>query len=182
MKLTLKNVRLSFPKLFRPDDKFGGGPKYGASFIIDPESDEGMANLKGLEGIVRELEARHLGDKEMPEDRLPIKDGDIKGYPGWEGMRIVTANSRRPPVIHDRALREIAEGDAQEPYAGCYVDAVLDLYAIDPQSDYGPRICAALGGVRFRSKGKPFGKRLVDAENDYSAIADDNEADDVPEI
>ena len=46
-KVQLKNVRLSFPKLFKPESMEEGGKlNYSASFLIDPETKVGAENIK----------------------------------------------------------------------------------------------------------------------------------------
>ena len=52
-KLKLNNVRLSFADLFTAVSKFDGDPKFSASFIIDPSSEDGKANLAAFKKIVR---------------------------------------------------------------------------------------------------------------------------------
>ena len=85
MKLILRNVRLSFADLFIAVSKFDGDPKYSASFILDPASEDGKANLASFKKIVRQLETEKFGGDELPTDKLPIQSGDDKDYGGWAG-------------------------------------------------------------------------------------------------
>ena len=168
MKLKLSNVRLSFADLFTAVSKFDGDPKFSASFIVDPKSDDGKANLAEFKKIIRQLEKEKFGGKEMPLDKLPIKDGNEKEYDGWKDMMILSAANKKRPVIVGRKRQPVAEGDVDAPYSGCIVNAVLDVWAMDGK--YGQRICASLEAVQFAAEGEPFSASSVNVEADFEEI------------
>lgn len=172
-KLKLNNVRLSFADLFTPVSKFDGDPKFSACFIIDPQSDDGKANLAAFKKIVRQLEAEKFGGDELPTDKLPIQDGNEKDYSGWEDKVIISAANKKRPIIVGRKRQPVAEGDLDAPFPGCYVNAVLDVWAMSNQ--YGKRIIASLEGVQFAADGEPFTASSVNVESDFDDIdGDDN--------
>jgi hypothetical protein len=171
-KLKLNNVRLSFADLFTPVSKFDGDPKFSACFIIDPQSDDGKANLAAFKKIVRQLEAEKFGGDELPTDKLPIQNGDDKDYGGWAGNVIISAANKKRPVIVGRQRQVVAEGDIDTPFAGCYVNAVLDVWAMSNQ--YGKRIIASLEAVQFAADGEPFTASSVNVESDFDDIGGDD--------
>lgn len=168
MKLTLKNCRLSFADLFNAVSKFDGDPKFSASFIVDPKSDDGKANLAAFKKIVRQLEKEKFGGKELPIDKLPIKDGNDKDYDGWADMMIISAANKKRPTIVGRKRQPVAEGDVDAPYSGCIVNVVLDIWAMDNQ--FGQRIIASLEAVQFAAEGEPFVASVVNVEADFEEI------------
>lgn len=173
-KVVIKNVRLSFANLWEPVAKFGGDPKYDAAFIIDPDSIDGSCNLRRIEAVVRQLENQSFGGMEMPDDLLPLKDGNSHDYDGWADMTILSSSSRARPGVLDRGKRPVQAGEPGAPYSGCNVDAVIKLWAMD--NDYGKRICARLLAVRFRNHGEPFaGSGFDDDDFDDLEDLDDDE-------
>lgn len=183
MKVVLEDVRMAFPTLFEPKAIGDGKPAYGAKFIIEP----GSKNAKKLAEAVSAAAKEKWGEKAdavlemINEDkkstyvRGPYKNkktGEI--YDGFEGMHHVTAraNGDGPaPSTFDRAKRPVTARDGVL-YAGCYVDAVIDVYAQDhPQ--YGRRINAALKGVRFVRDGEAFGGGSPASADDFADREDD---------
>ena len=171
-KLKLNNVRLSFADLFTAVSKFDGDPKFSASFIIDPSSEDGKANLAEFKKIVRAIEAEKFQGNEMPTDKLPIQDGNDKGYDGWTDNVIISAANKKRPVIVGRQRQPVAEGDLDSPVSGDYVNVVLDLWGMNNQ--YGKRIIASLEAVQFAAKGEPFVASSVNVESDFEDISSDS--------
>ena len=171
MKLKLNNVRLSFADLFTAVSKFDGDPKFSASFIIDPSSEDGKANLAAFKKIVRQIEAEKFNGSEMPTDKLPIQDGNDKGYDGWTDNVIISAANKKRPVIVGRQRQPVAEGDLDSPVSGDYVNVVLDLWGMN--NNYGKRIIASLEAVQYAAKGEPFVASSVNVESDFEDISSD---------
>lgn len=169
MKLILKNVRLSFADLFTAVSKFDGDPKYSASFIIDPASEDGKANLASFKKIVRQLETEKFGGDELPTSHLPIQDGNTKGYSGWEDKLIISAANKKRPTIVGRQRQAVGEGDVDAPYAGCMVNVVIDLWGMNNQ--FGKRIIASLEAVQFAGEGDPFTVSSVNVDSDFEDIS-----------
>ena len=160
-KVQLKNVRLSFPKLFKPDTFNGEGtPKYGAAFLIDPSTPEGADNIKRLKAAANAAAEAKWGKGKIPKlkaDRQGLKDGDESEYDGYAGMQVATGADVRPPVLLDRDKSPLNEATCMAEnklYAGCYVDVLLNFWAQD--NSYGKRLNANLRAVRFREHGDEF--------------------------
>jgi len=168
MKLKLKNVRLSFADLYTAVSKFDGDPKFSAMFIIDKSTDEGKDNLTRFKSVVRDLEKEKLGGKELPIDKLPIQDGNDKEYSGWADMIIMSSANKKRPVIVGRKRQPVAEGDQDAPYSGCFVNAIVDVWAMDNQ--YGQRIICSLEAIQFAKDGEAFVASNVSVEDDFDEL------------
>lgn len=172
MKAKLTNVRLAFPTLFEAKTVNGEGePQFSACFLMDKA---GHTSLDPLKKVVEAVGAEKWGAK-WPQikkqleaqDRICLHDGEIKGYDGFADQWYVNANNRTRPTIIDRDKTPLVAADGK-PYAGCYVNASLDVWAMDNQ--YGKRICASLRGVQFFKDGDRFAG---------GGVADDDEFDDL---
>ncbi len=161
-RVMLHNVRLSFPNLFEPSivgDDPKAKPRYSAMLILTPEhpqlkeiNDKMVAVSK--EKWAAKAEAVYKGLK--TSDKLALHDGDTKAqYDGLGGNFFISAASQesaRPTVI-DRNKAPLTAKDGK-PYAGCYVNVHIDLWAQD--NGFGKRINAQLRGVQFLRDGDAF--------------------------
>ena len=105
-------------------------------------------------------------------DKTCLHSGDLKAnYDGFEGMLYISArNSLRPLVID--VNKSPLTGEDGKPYAGCYVNASLELWAQD--NNYGKRINATLMGVQFYKDGESFTGGGVASEDDFDDISLDD--------
>jgi hypothetical protein len=181
-RLLLKNLRLAFPNLFEATTVAGEGkPRYSATLLIPadhPQIEEirkaqiavatakwgakAAAILKGLE----------------KQDKLALHDGDTKSkYDGFPGNFFISAAAQEnaaPTVIdRDRSPLSIKSG---RPYAGCFVNASIELWAQD--NNYGQRVNAQLRGIQFYSDGDSFSAgRPADAD-EFEEVTEGAGADD----
>jgi hypothetical protein len=180
MELKLKNVRLSFPDLFKPRPfKPGDTPKYKATFLI-PKDDP---QIKVIEAAIVAT-AKEKWPKDFQKvlnsirgnaNKFCYQDGDNKSYDGYEGMMALSAGNKVRPSVFDRDRSPLTEDDGK-PYAGCYVNAIVELFAYD---NSGNGISASLSGVQFYKDGEAFsGGRpaAADAFDDLSVEDEDNYA------
>jgi hypothetical protein len=188
----LKNVRLSFPALFEPDERQNDDGEtrrvYKAAFLIPKEGDE-FGNMAKLRAAADQAKAKKWGpDKanwpKLKSERLCVRDGDEESWAGYAGHFYVSASApegRQPSIITNRKDKdkrwiEARPGQQGAPYAGCYVNAVVRLWAQDDKR-YGKRINASLESVQFRADGEAFGAAPVDpnskfTDDDVSDVAD----------
>lgn len=207
MKIAIQ-ARLAFPDLFEAV-KIGDDPKskprFGACFIIDPSAkcviiteelnDKGEVVKKNREpATVGEVVTRVAKEKWKDKaagvmatlkekDRSCYrktpkrnKSGDV--YDGFEGMHWIQSGNEVRPIVMDRNKAPLTPQDGK-PYAGCYVNATLDIWAQDNQ--WGQRINATLLGVQFDRDGDAFsGGAPADADDfdDLGAGADASSDDD----
>lgn len=188
MEIKLPNVRLAFPNLFRPQSVQGSDPKYGASFLIDPDTKAGSKLVAQIEDAMVEVANAKWGDKAdkilkglKKQGRVCLRDGDEKAeYDGFEGMMFVSATNAAKPTVTDRdPNEELTQADGK-PYGGCFVYGYIELWAQD--NDYGKRINASLKGVQFYKDGDAFsggGVAKVEDFEDLSDLGEDDEDDDL---
>ena len=186
--ILLKNVRLAFPVLWTPrasptNDGKPGKLKYSASLIMAPDHPD-VAKLKAL--IISIAKAKWADKSEVilkglkAQDKLCLHDGDTKAtYAGFAGNLFVSANSDNRPSVFDRHKINgqgviLAESDGR-PYAGCYVNASIDVWAQD-SAQWGKRINAQLRGVQFLRDGDAFAAGSPASEDDFADLS--NQGDD----
>lgn len=172
----LSNVRLAFPALFQPKTVNGEGePRYSAAFPIKP----GSENAKALAAAVQTVAAAKWGAKagailaelnskgRVAYKASPLsKDGET--YAGFEGMHTLNASNKARPTIVDRDRSPLVEADGK-PYAGCYVTAIVELWAQD--NSWGKRINATLKGVQFFADGEAFAGGVAASAADFDDLS-----------
>ena len=181
MKFTLQNVRLSFPALFEPKANDSGKLSYGAGFIFPPSHPSKAV----LDKIIDEVGTEKWGQKwpalkkQMAAgDSLLVHNGDAKAsLDGYEGNLYLNANNVVRPTIVDRDTSPLIAADGK-PYSGCYVNAILDIWAQD--NKFGKKINAQLQGVQFYKDGDAFAGGGKAAEvSDFNVMEDGADADDL---
>lgn len=194
--IPLKGARLSFARLYTPKAfQPGQDPRYEATYLLDPSDAGQLACIKGVLSAAAALakqvhgkvpyEIKKLAAKFIPGQALDPKekpdgiktgfsDGDDKSYDGYAGMFAIACHNKVRPTVVNRRLEPVAEGDAGAPYSGCYVNAKITLWAQDNQ--YGKRINANLRSVQFLRDGTAFGIAPVDAEDEFEALEDGEDA------
>lgn len=172
LEVRLERVRLSYPALFRPKAFEGQGGrgkgrdrdddselKYGASFIIDPETPHGKKALDQCEDAIDEAKFIEWGNKQpsLKDDKLALRDdkGEDTDNPECEGMWYVSASNKRRPKVLDRDGRTPLTDEDGVIYGGCYVNAIVRFWAQD--NKWGKRVNASLEGVQFVKDGEAFG-------------------------
>lgn len=187
-KIKMKDVRLSFPRLFDPKSfTEGQPPRFEGSFLLDPSD---KAHKKVIDKIAETAEEILLEQfkGEIPktveccfqyaDGETAIEIGSLKWrgkpktYDGYEGMFVISSSNKTRPTVVDRDLTPLAETDGK-PYAGCFVNATITLWVQDNQ--YGKRVNANLRAVQFVSDGDAFGVRPVDAEEEFDVLDGDDD-------
>ena len=168
--MQVQNVRISFPNIFQAS-AFAEGQtkKFSATFIMDEDHPQ-MEALK--EAIEQTAIAKW--DKKIPSSlKRPLRDGEEKDLDGFgEGTFFFNASNTKRPVLKDKDLSALVEDDGK-PYAGCYVNAIIELWGQDNQ--YGKRVNANVLAVQFAKDGEPFGDGVsasIDDFDDVEPVAD----------
>ena len=177
MKIMLKNVRLAFPTLWEPKTVAGEGePAFSASALVEPTDPQVKAIDAAIEQIAKDkwgAKADAILKQIRAQDRTALHDGDLKAqYAGFEGMKYVSARNKVRPGVFDTDRTPLGQSDGK-PYAGCYVNMSVELWAQDNQ--YGKRINASLRGVQFVRDGDAFagGGSAGDDEFDDLSVGED---------
>jgi hypothetical protein len=179
MKLMLKNKRLAFPALAKPQAIGDGEPAYGARLIIDPDDKD----VKVIDDAMREVAVRQwkdkgpdilamlIEDKKVAFSKLPYKSTKTgKVYDGFEGKySLGTRNPKTRPTAVDAYGTEITDTAQIERiiYAGCRVHAQVEIWAQD--NNFGRRVNCSLLGVMFAGDGDSFGGGSAPASADEFA-------------
>ena len=175
MNIQLSNVRLSYPQLFKPKafamSPVGQGqsePKFSAVAILDKAQDAKQIQIlkDGMKAVAEEK----WGVGKIPKGiKVCVRDGAEKegteGY-GPDIVFVSTSSAKRIPIV-DRNLTPLVEEDGK-PYAGCYINLSLRLWAQDNQ--YGKRINAQLRAVQFVKDGEAFGDKPADPKAEFKSL------------
>lgn len=183
----LRNVRLSFAALHEPAEMEGEDDNgntvirrfYKANFLIPKEGDE-FKNVAKIKKAADEAKSKKWGSnpKDWPKlkpERICLRDGDMENWDGYAGMLYVSANSpvdRKPQVITNRKDKDgnwikAEPGHERNPYSGCYVNALVRLWAQDNKKG-GKRINASLEVVQFLKDGEAFGAAPVNPNEKFT--------------
>ena len=106
------------------------------------------------------------------QDKICLHKGDVSkpGKPEYAGLYFVTGNNERRFTIVDGNRNPLVEKDGK-PYSGCYVNAKLNIWAMD--NKWGKRICATIRGVQFLRDGEAFTKGAAPASPDEFGVVTD---------
>jgi len=179
VKIQIKDVRLSFVNVFEAKQVQGQGDAKFSCAMLFAKSHPQKAEIE--RGIVEVAKAK-WGEAKYQEvlkalkaaDKLCVHDGDAKGdTPGYAGNLFINASNKiRPLTIGpDRGVLTAADG---KPYAGCYGNVIVELWAQDNQ--FGKRVNASLLGVQFIRDGERLAGGGVAAADDFEAIPGTEEA------
>lgn len=192
----LRDVRLSFAHIFEPqefrDDETGAVRRtFGANFLIDKEDDP-YGNLKAVKAAAKAVREKKWGSKQpnLKPEKLCLRDGDHEDWDGYEGCFYLSTNSpesRPPSVVTNRKDKdgdwiEAVPGQQNAPYSGCYVNAIVRIWAQDAEPKKGgKRLNASVESVQYRRKGEAFGAAPADpnskfTDDDVSDEGDDDSA------
>ena len=174
MKIAIKNARLAFPNLFRPQTFNGEGePTFSASLLI-PKNDP---QIELIEKTINAVAKDKWGEKAgtvlktlMAGGKTAFRDGDTKAdYAGFDGHMFIAARNKARPPVFDADKTPLTEMDGK-PYAGCYVVAHVDFWAQD--NAFGKRINATLSGIQFLKDGEPFSGGAPSSADDFEDVSE----------
>ena len=169
-KIILKNVRLSFPSLFRKAEFDGVNTKFEGTFLLDKTTQADQ--IKIVEKAIDDfLSAKFPNGAPKSIKRTVFVDGDSKDYDGYANqMGFKGSNTKRPTVIN-RDKSPITEEDGIL-YAGCYVNAIVDLWYSDHPKG-GKQVLGNVMGVQFVKEGEPFGTDTTSSADEFDSLEDE---------
>lgn len=160
--LVLRDVRIAFPELWEATQFDGQGEhRYSTAFLVDPASE----THKKIEAMIDQVAAAKWGVKAKAKlaglvgipNKFCYMDGHRKAdYAGFAGNMALSATRKLKdgrPVVVDRNKSPITAEDGKI-YAGCYVNATVDIWA---QDGTYPGIRATIINVQFVKDGESFG-------------------------
>ena len=169
-KIILKNVRISFPSLFKKGSFNGEETKYEATFLLNKE--EHADSITEIKAQIADLVKSNLKGSKVPADKICLRDGDEVEYDGYAGCFSIKCSTKKRPIVIDRDRSPLTEDDGK-PYGGCYVNASIDLWV--QNNAYGKRINSTLLAVQFAKDGEPFADGSTGDINDFDMITDDDD-------
>lgn len=188
MKIALKNVRLAFPSLFVPTaSEDGKQKKYKATLIIDPANPVNDEISKALNEVAKlkwkdkagTVLAKLRDERRLCFSRLQKTNKSGEVYDGFEGKHWLSASSDIQPGIFDVDRSKLTQEDGK-PYAGCYVNANVELWAQD--NKHGMRINATLRGVQFLRDGDAFSSARPAVADEFEDMSAEVGAGDVVDV
>ncbi len=178
--MILENVRLSFPALWEPKSFNGEGEaKYRAVFIIPRDSDAAKEIDKAINTVAADKwgakAAATLASIKGNPNKFCYKDGDSKPqFDGFAGNMFLSASNAHRPTVIDRNKAPLLQQDGK-PYAGCYVNALVEIWAQD--NKYGKGIHATLRGVQFYKDGEAFGASAPASPEEFQDLSVSEDSD-----
>lgn len=194
----LTDVRLSFFNGFQPakDRTSKAGElikgKYGANFLLEKGTDGTKKNIAKIRKAGNDAKQKRWGDEKnwpkLKPEKVCLRDGDLEDYDGYEGcFYLSTNNDKKPQIITNRKDKdgkwiEAEEGHKNAPYSGCYVNALVRIWAQD--NEHGKRLNASVEVVQFLRDGEAFSgaapvdpneKFTDDMVGDEGSIGDEDE-------
>ena len=157
-RITIKNARLAFPALHEPKQVNGEGkPAFSAAFLLSAQDPQVDAINELIDKVATEKwgqKAKTILGVMRGKDMVCLHNGDLKAqYEGFEGNYFVSARSATKIMVVDRDKTPLT-AESGKPYGGCYVDASIEIWAMDNQ--WGKRVNASLRWVQFRRDGDAF--------------------------
>jgi len=167
--IVLRNVRLSFPAIWKPKAAQGGGTlKFSASLLLDKATN--AKDIAAVKAAMTEV-GKAKWPTGIPKGCTPcLKEGNSKDYDGYDDSNMfVSASSDKRPVIVDTDPTVALVEEDGKPYAGCVINASIRLWAQDNQ--FGKRINAQLTGIQFVEDGEAFGDAPLNPVDVFGAVA-----------
>lgn len=187
-RVQLQEVRLSFPDLFIPTEfeKGDGKARFNAAFLTVP----GTENDKRIWAAIQQVAIEAWGQKDPAKGLAKVReyegnsnkfcyiDGNKKDYDGYKSMFCLSSHRKaadgRPSVLdRNKAPLTLADG---KPYAGCYVNALVEIWAQDGTNS---GIRCGLLGVQFVKDGDAFSGAGRASAEDFEDLGVPADADDL---
>ncbi len=151
-------VRLSFPKIFKPESFEGGPEKFQATFIFDQEAQKSPEYAK-LKAAVKAAAVKKWGDKLPKGIKSPFRPCSEKPHlAGYEdGHVFMKASSDTPPQLLDQLKNKItlADDGLRKLYPGCFVRAIVGAFAYDKKGNKG--VSFGLRAIQKVKEGEALG-------------------------
>lgn len=186
----LNNVRLSFPHIFEPQEQENDDgttrKSYNSVFMVPKEDNPHLDTiLKRMKAGSAAAKKQAWGNDPESWPKIPasmtcFKDGDNDDHfttprAEYAGHYIISSSSpaNRPPRIvtnrkgTDNKWIDAEPGKKNSPYAGCWVNAIIELYGQkkDPKRKMPNRINASFSVVQFLRDGEAFGNSGADPDD-----------------
>ncbi len=176
-KILLPDVRLSYANIWRPrkfDDD--SEPRFEATGLLDPTLEKHQKTIAKITSEFERICKEQWGKvpQKLKGKPFGLADEDELEYDGWAGMFYFAANTKptRPKIVDRNPNIVLTEEDGR-PYAGCYVNLSVQMWA-DARKVYGPRINGTLRAIQFYRDGEAFsGAGPINAADEFEDVSDE---------
>ena len=155
--ITLPNVRISYPHLFKATDYQNNKDfKYQATAIFGPEHEKLKEKiLVYIKKLIRKEKASNpdwADVDELSSEYLFLRQGNDESTvrERYKDKWIVVASNKYKPVVVDRKKNHIKENEGC-PISGDYVNMNITLWL--QSNEHGKRVNANVVGVQFVKSG-----------------------------
>lgn len=161
--IIIRNVRLAFPDVFKAVQFEGAGPfSYKSTLLVDPGTENDKAIRQAINQAATSKWAAKAGEylkalQASGSSKFCYVDGITKAYDGFAGKWALSASRPQdsgPVKLINRDMSPLDELSGK-PYAGCYVNAKVQLWAQD--NNFGKGIRCTLIALQFVGDGESFG-------------------------
>lgn len=182
MKVMLKDVRIAFcQSLLVPEQYQNKGPfRHSAQFLVAVGSDNDKKVWAAIKAVAAEKWPKKVDSMidslKGNSNKFFYQNGDLKDYDGYAGMFYIGAHRKQAdgaPLLLDNNKAKLIRWDSQKDvpaldneghlqwavgkegriYAGCFVNASVDVYAQDGENS---GIRCGLIAVQFNRDGDSF--------------------------
>ncbi|MBH0328249.1 hypothetical protein ABH14_00265 [Brevibacillus brevis] len=175
-KVVTGKVRLSYAKIWEPEENDQGVLMYSTSVLI-PKSD--TATLEKIKAAVKAAAEEGKSSKwggKMPSNlKKPLRDGDEErpDDPAYAGHYFFNASSKNKPGIAKpigkdgngkTKFQEIT--DTTEVYSGCYAKVSVNFYPFDTKGNKG--VAVGLNNIVKVQDGEALGGGRSKVEDDFA--------------
>jgi len=185
-RVTIKDVRVAYAQgLFvaraGKNDSPDKPKRFGAAFIF-PAAHPSVKDISAAVIAAAKAKWNDKADEMLKMlkagDRLPVHSGDAKATSaGYAGNLYLNAGNTIRPLLLDANRAQLTQNDGK-PYSGCYVNAIVEIWAQD--NEHGKRVNASLLGVQFVRDGERLSGGSVATADDFEplpGVADASTAD-----
>ncbi|ASJ57524.1 hypothetical protein BP422_12130 [Brevibacillus formosus] len=185
-KVITGKVRLSYAKVWEPEENDQGVLMYSTSILIPKSDKETLRKIKAAVDAAVAQGKSKWGGKIPANLKKPLRDGDEErpDDEAYAGHYFLNASSRTKPGIAKPNGKD-AQGktkfleisDTTEVYSGCYVKVSLNFFPFDAKGNRG--VAAGLNNIVKMQDGESLGGRssLNDdfADEEFEDIGDDED-------
>ena len=157
MKTMVKNVRLSYVKVFEATQVNGQGDfNYSVQLLIDKKSEAAEKLKAAIKAEYEALAQRYpkLAGKLPKVWNNPLRDGDEeKDGAEYQGCYFINAKRKEAqgaPIVIDGKKQYIT--DKNEVYSGCYGNVAVSFYPYEFTGKYG--VGVGLNGIQKTADGE----------------------------
>ena len=178
-------VRLAFPVLDKPEQFQGTGkPRFSGTLLFKPNGENHKKLIAALKATAAAKWGADKADAAVKaitaSGKIALKDGNAKAdYDGFSDMMYLAAHSQEsaPPTLLDGNKNTLPRNTGVI-YAGCFVNASVEIWALDKSKGFGHQLNANLRGLQYAADGDSFSAARPADKDEFEAIEGAHQASD----